>query len=365
MTTGAVENAPSAAPAHDIDLVARVLARARDDVLAELERLFERRRRTGYGPLYDLLADYPFREGKGLRPAICFAACRAAGGRTEQALLSASALELFHNAFLVHDDVEDGSEFRRGRVTLFQEHGAPVAINVGDATNVLAMELLLANTTALGVRKALLVFREVERMARESAEGQAIELGWISARNFDLRDRDYVRMAYKKTCWYTVIAPLRIGVICGSPPGPLAPLDEDLVPLIELGFLAGIAFQIHDDLLNLEADEALYGKETSGDLWEGKRTVMLLHFMRTARGAERARALRLLLTPRREKRPEEVAWLLEAMIAAGSLEHGRRLALEYSEQALRRDEAGLPLLGENDDRRFLREMLRYVIERVK
>jgi geranylgeranyl diphosphate synthase type II len=202
-------------------------------------------------------------------------------------------------------------------------------------------------------------------MARESAEGQAIELGWISARNFDLRDRDYVRMAYKKTCWYTVIAPLRIGVICGSPPGPLAPLDEDLVPLIELGFLAGIAFQIHDDLLNLEADEALYGKETSGDLWEGKRTVMLLHFMRTARGAERARALRLLLTPRREKRPEEVAWLLEAMIAAGSLEHGRRLALEYSEQALRRDEAGLPLLGENDDRRFLREMLRYVIERVK
>ena len=78
-------------------------------MLAEIERLFDRRRRTGYGPLYDLLADYPFREGKGLRPAICFAACRAVGGRTEQALVSAAALELFHNAFLVHDDVEDGS----------------------------------------------------------------------------------------------------------------------------------------------------------------------------------------------------------------------------------------------------------------
>src|ERR687883_1425107 len=141
---------------HDVELVSRILSEARREVEAELHRILAERRRTGYGPLYDLLADYPFREGKGLRPAICLAACRAAGGRTEQALLSATALELFHNAFLVHDDVEDGSVFRRGRVTLFQEHGAPVAINVGDATNVLAMELLLANTTALGVRKALL-----------------------------------------------------------------------------------------------------------------------------------------------------------------------------------------------------------------
>jgi geranylgeranyl diphosphate synthase type II len=353
-----------AAGRHDGELVNGILEQARLDVLAELERVFARRRETGYGPLYDLLADYPFREGKGLRPAICFAACRAAGGRTEQALFSATALELFHNAFLVHDDIEDGSQFRRGRITLFEEHGAPIAINVGDATNVLAMELLLANTDTIGLRKALLVFREVERMARESSEGQAIELGWIQGSRFDLSDRDYVRMAYKKTCWYTVIAPLRIGVICGSRPGPLAPLDEDLRPLIELGFKAGIAFQIHDDLLNLEADETLYGKETAGDLWEGKRTVMLLHFVRTARGATRARALRILRTPRKEKRQEDVDWLLEAMQKAGSLDHGRELALEYSEAALACDERRLPFL-DNDDRRFLREMLHYVIERVK
>jgi hypothetical protein len=64
---------------YDDALVSRVLAEARADVQAELERVFARRRRTGYGPLYDLLADYPFREGKGLRPATCFAACRAVG----------------------------------------------------------------------------------------------------------------------------------------------------------------------------------------------------------------------------------------------------------------------------------------------
>jgi geranylgeranyl diphosphate synthase, type II len=224
---------------------------------------------------------------------------------------------------------------------------------------------LLGNVAAIGVRKALLVFREVERMARESAEGQAIELGWIADGTFDLADRDYVRMAYKKTCWYTVIAPLRIGVICGSPPGVGAPLDDELVGLVELGHLAGIAFQVQDDLLNLEAEEKVYGKETAGDLWEGKRTVMLLHFVRTAPPADRARALALLSTPRDAKPAAEVDWLLAAMRERGSLEHGRRVAREYCERALAVEPAAMARADDGDDRRFLREMISYVIERVK
>jgi len=138
---------------YDFQLVDRTLADARRSVMAELERIFAERRRTGYGPLYDLLADYPCREGKGLRPAICLASCRAMGGRTEQAILSATALELFHNAFLVHDDVEDGSEFRRGKPTMLQLKGASISINVGDATNVLAMPFLFRSIEHL--RKVL------------------------------------------------------------------------------------------------------------------------------------------------------------------------------------------------------------------
>jgi geranylgeranyl diphosphate synthase type II len=248
---------------------------------------------------------------------------------------------------------------------MLQAKGVPIAVNVGDATNVLAMEPLLGNTQRLGVRKALLIFREVERMARESAEGQAIELGWIAEGRFDLSDRDYVRMAYKKTCWYTVIAPLRIGAICGSPPGPEAPLAEELDSLIELGFHAGIAFQIHDDLLNLEGDVTLYGKETGGDLWEGKRTIMLLHFLRSAPTGERERGLEILSSRRSAKRGEDIQWLLDAMLATGSLEYGRALAREHSARAIQLDQRGLPFLAENDDRRFLREMLNYVIDRNK
>ena len=132
-----------------------------------------------------------------------------------------------------------------------------------------------------------------------------------------------------------------------------------------LGFLAGIAFQIHDDVLNLEGDETLYGKETSGDLWEGKRTVMLLHFLRVANKTDKSRALKLLRTPRASKCESEISWLLEAMTKAGSLKHGRALAIEYSERALEMDNGGLPFKMGTEDRRFLREMLRYVIDRAK
>ncbi len=93
---------------------------------------------------------------------------------------------------------------------------------------------------------------------------------------------------------------------------------------------------------------------------------MLLHFLRTAPPRARARALRVLRTPRARKSPEDVEWLLRAMTEAGSLEHGRRLAVRYSEQAMELDGGDLPILGgDGDDRRFVREMLRYVIDRVK
>ena len=351
--------------AHDDALVAALLGEARSLVLDEIERAVAARRRDGYAPLYDQLAVYPFREGKGLRPAIVLSACRGVGGRTDQAVISASAIELFHNAFLVHDDIEDASEFRRGLTTLQEEFGVPAAVNVGDATNVLAIGLLMENLQALGVRKTLLILREIERMARESVEGQAIELDWIRNRRFGLSDDDYVKMAYKKTCWYTVIAPLRIGVIAGSAPGIGAPTDDELRPLIGLGFLTGIAFQIQDDVLNLIGDPDLYGKETAGDLWEGKRTVMLNHFVRCAPIGDRERALRLLRTDRGDKDPGEVAWLGEAMREAGSIDHGRRLAAEYCERALSAHAAVDLFRSDDPDARFLREMLFYVVDRIK
>ena len=317
---------PAARPAHDAELVARVLSQARRDVLAELERIFARRRQTGYGPLYDLLADYPFREGKGLRPAICFASCRAVGGRTEQALLSASAARALpqrvprprrHRGRLASSGA--------GGATLLEEHGVPSRSTWATPRNVLALELLLGNVETLGVRKALLVLREVERMARESVEGQAIELGWIADERFDLeRPRLRADGLQEDLLVHRHRAAARRASSAARAPGSGAPLDDELPPLIELGFLAGIAFQIHDDLLNLEGDETLYGKEIERRPVGGQADRHAPALPAHGRARARARALRLLRTSRARKCRTTSRGCWSAMIEAGSLEHGRR-----------------------------------------
>ncbi len=123
---------------------------------------------------------------------------------------SAVALELLHNAFLVHDDVEDDSDERRGRPTLHALHGVPVAVNVGDALTLLGLRALIDNRQALGPSLTLRILEEAERMARESIEGQAMELGWRRDNAINLCEADYLDMVLKKTCWYTTIFPSRV-----------------------------------------------------------------------------------------------------------------------------------------------------------
>jgi geranylgeranyl diphosphate synthase type II len=144
----------------------------------------------------------------------------------------------------------------------------------------------------LGMGPALRILQLVSRMARESAEGQALELTWARGGDFGLSDRDYLRMVHKKTGWYTFLTPVLIGAtVAGAAP--------DLTEILRRFATAlGSAFQIQDDILNLRADEGRYGKEIGGDLWEGKHTVMLLHAVRSAGEAERRRALDVLRTPR-------------------------------------------------------------------
>jgi geranylgeranyl diphosphate synthase type II len=302
------------------------LAECRLLTLAELRDIIPRETRCG-STLYDLMLDYPLRAAKGLRPALCIATCRAAGGSLEAVLRSAAALELYHNAFLIHDDVEDGSETRRSRATLHRTHGMPVAVNVGDAMLALALEPLLDNLRLVGLGKALRILQVIARMARESAEGQAIELDWIRRRRWNLTDVDYIRMVYKKSSWYTFVTPVTIAAI-------VAGLErERLRPLRSFAALLGIAFQIQDDVLNLVGESRQYGKEIAGDLWEGKHTLILMHAIRSASPAERARA-EGILSRRRPTRDHEddtrkrLAPLLARLAAAGELPARARDAIE-------------------------------------
>ncbi len=226
--------------------------------------------------LYDLLPDYPRRGGRSFRPSLCIATARAFGTPIDAAIRTAVSIELMHNAMLIHDDIQDESEQRRGRPTLHATEGVPIAINVGDVLSLMSMRPLLDNRFVLGHQLSLRIIEETERMARESAEGQALELGWRRDNVTDVTEADYLEMVLKKTCWLATIHPSRVGALIGT--AGTFELDR----LIRFGFFLGAAFQIQDDLLNLVGDPEAYGKELSGDIREGKRTLMLIHLFEQA-----------------------------------------------------------------------------------
>jgi geranylgeranyl diphosphate synthase type II len=307
--------------------------------------------------LYDLVPSYPLRAGKGFRPGLCLSTCSAFGGDPDLALNSAVAIEIFHNAFLIHDDVEDGSEYRRGKATLHVEHGIPIAANVGDAMNVLSMRPLMENAGVLGPELTWLVFTEIEHMVRQSVEGQALELGWVRDNVCDLGEEDYLRMTLKKTCWYTCIHPCRIGALIAT--GWAVDADR----FNRFGYYMGAAFQIQDDILNLTGDRKKYGKEIGGDIWEGKRTLILIHLLNRCSATEKEGLRRFLATPRTERRAKDVRWVYRLLAKYGSIESARRSAYQLAGAALREYHVAYRGLPDSEDKRFIENIIFYMIER--
>ena len=166
--------------------------------------------------LYAPMREYPSRAGKALRPALCLSTGRAFGGDTEDLLGVAVAIEMMHNAFLVHDDVADGSEMRRGRPTLSATHGTAAALNAGDGLAVIAGQVLRRATRRFDDDLSDRVWAEFDMMALRTLEGQATEAGWQLDDVQDLGPSNYLELIMHKTCWYTTIHPLRVGAIVGS-----------------------------------------------------------------------------------------------------------------------------------------------------
>jgi geranylgeranyl diphosphate synthase type II len=307
--------------------------------------------------LYALVSDYPERGGRALRASLCISSARAFGASVAEAVNSAVALELLHNAFLVHDDVEDGSEERRGRPTLHVLHGVATAVNVGDALAVLGLGPLLDNRSSLGPSLTLRILEETVRMARESVEGQAMELAWRRDNAVDLDESDYLRMILKKTCWYTTIYPCRVGALIGT--HGRAIVDRYL----RFGFFLGAAFQIQDDLLNLVGDHERYGKEIAGDIWEGKRTLMLIRLREVASPEQRIELRRILGLERAARSEADVRWILERMHDYDCLGHARRVAHGFAGAAMHEFRVAYADVPDSRDKRFLEALATWVLER--
>jgi geranylgeranyl diphosphate synthase type II len=306
--------------------------------------------------LYDLVADYPSRGGKMMRSSLCIATARAFGGHQDDAVGTAVAIELLHNALLIHDDIEDGSEERRGRPTLHRLHGIPLALNAGDTLTLLSLKPLIDNVPKIGSWLALKILEDTQRMAWESAEGQAMELGWRQDNCNDLTDADYLTMVLKKTCWLGMIYPSRVGALIGTRG------NVDLQPFIRFGFFLGAAFQIQDDLLNFVADPR-YGKELDGDIWEGKRTLMLIHAYRSATRKDRHRVALILEGSRSQRTKAQVRWVRHLMDEHGSVEYSRAIAHGLAGAALHEYDSIYAGLPDSRDKQFIRGLATWVFER--
>jgi geranylgeranyl diphosphate synthase type II len=307
--------------------------------------------------LYDLVAAYPERTSSMLRPSLLIAAARAYGADLPDALNTAAAVELMHNAMLVHDDIEDLSELRRNAPSLHKQAGVPLAMNAGDALGLLCLQPLLDNVGELGPVVALRLLGEAIETMFQSVEGQAWELGWRHANVLELDPADYLRMVTKKTCWYTAIFPCRAGALIGT--------ERMLEPdqFVQFGYFLGLTFQIQDDILNITSSKGKYGKDAAGDIAEGKRTLLLIHLFRNATEAERARLAAFYQLPYAARQDEDVRWIVRLMQRHGSIDFARSYARRFAGAALFEFSRAFAGARRTEDYDFIESLILHALER--
>ncbi len=265
--------------------------------------------------LYDPLLTYSQNGGKRHRPLICFAACQAVGGDIVKATSAAAAIEHFHTAALIHDDIADEAELRRGEPCLHLTEGEGIAINAGD------LGLSLVNGTvmedeSLDDATKVRVVRELIKMTQRTIEGQALDLGWARDGRYDITTEDYLVMATHKTAHYSGAVPLAVGAIIGGG------TETEIEGLRNYGLDTGLAFQIQDDLLNLIGAEESTKKDFRSDITEGKRTLVVVHALQHS--AQRDRLVEILSS--HEKDPAVLAEAVDIMQESGSIDYAREYA---------------------------------------
>lgn len=231
--------------------------------------------------LYDPLRYVLDAGGKRIRPMLVLLSCEAVCGRMEEAIPGAAALEILHTFTLVHDDIMDNADTRRGKKTIHTKWDRNVAILVGDELLGLAYGELL-KTRSGRIPEIVKLFTEG---VIEVCEGQAYD------KEFEKRKRvsidEYMLMIEKKTGKMVSVA-TELGGIIGNG------TQENILALRQFGYYVGRAFQIQDDLLDIVADEKEFGKNIGSDLQEGKKTFLLLEGLRLSKGKNKARLQRII-----------------------------------------------------------------------
>ena len=270
--------------------------------------------------LYEPIAYTMSMGGKRLRPVLTLMACEAFGGDIHSALLPAVGLELFHNFTLLHDDVMDRADVRRGMPTVHRRWNDNVAILSGDAMLTMASQFV-ARTAAVHLPAVMELFN---RTAMEIYEGQQWDM------DFEVRDNvsvsEYIEMIRLKTS-------VLLGCACrmGALIADASQSDADAI--YEMGMNLGLAFQLQDDALDVWGDPATFGKEIGGDIMNNKKTFLLINAIQRADGDDELELRRWLNDPEplRDSKVAAVTALYERL---GLRELSDETIRVYNERAL-------------------------------
>lgn len=304
-----------------------------------------------------LVEEYPRRLGKYLRPTLVLLTAQAMGVPTKKALLTAAAMQTSEDWILIHDDLEDDSQARRGKPALHQIFGKELAVNAGDGLHVLMWQMLWDNLPLLGEKKAWEIAEEFSRILTRTVLGQTTEIRWIKEGRVDLTDEDVFFVLDGKTSCYTIAGPMRLGAILGGADA------KQLAALWEFGQYLGRCFQIIDDLLDLTSDFEGLKKQTGNDIYEGKRTLMLMHLFRVIKPEEKLKLREIMRKSREQKKVREVEWVIAKMKENGSLEYGRKIAENFAHQAKKIFETKLDFLAKQPARDELRAGIDFILNR--
>jgi octaprenyl-diphosphate synthase len=279
--------------------------------------------------------------GKRLRPLLCVAAARMCGTTNTHHHNFSAAVEFIHTATLLHDDVVDSSQLRRGKVAAHLIWGAPSSVLVGDFLFARAFELMVETGS----------LRALDILSKASAiitQGEVLQL--MKAFDLTLTQADYIEIISSKTAALFSAASESGAVASGAS-------EEKIKALYSYGMNLGLAFQIQDDILDYQGDAADLGKNAGDDFAEGKSTLPLILAMAATSGSDAAFWERTV--GKREQKPGDFQHAQGLMISSGALDAARAVARGYADKA----RAALSLFDQGPWRQALESLAVYSVER--
>jgi geranylgeranyl diphosphate synthase type I len=299
---------------------------------------------------YDAIRYIPLSGGKRLRPILAMLSCEAVGGVPEKTIPLGIALEYLHNSTLIHDDIIDKDDWRRGLESTHKKYGVPFAIIAGDA---LIGETYRMLSYMAPPEMDSVIYKEIIRSIADAAkrfyEGEAMDIQF--ADRFDVTIPEYMDMITKKTAQLYLIAG-KCGALIGK--GSYLQVQK----LAEYGKLFGIMFQIKDDLLNiLTPQDALGKQEVGSDIKNGKRTLMVIHCLTNIDKNDSKILMKYIGNSKAT--PEGVQKAINIFHKTGSIEYAQNKLDELRKRAL----GCLDVLKESESKNYLADLADYSVTR--